>query len=476
MGEDRTSVLSDAWGIDLWRLWERRGLILGVTVVTLALGVVSLFIFDEIHEVQTRLFLTKGVDPTKGLQIETKEDRNFLGTQAEIISSPLIIRKALERAPVTLPPGSDDDLMKFVLESLTVSPVVNTNVLSIRFRGSDPDEALNFVDALIESYKKHLLADDTHRSSEVVELLTTREAQLRSELNALEEKYAEERRSSPLIGQAGDQIEANTATLAEISKSLAEARIHRVELDNKLQALTKHDQGKASVARAILFSEVLGDEATPVALGGQVNLTSATVPESASVELTGPQSVYASIGAKNLAEIEQQLRLAKLDKEFVSRKLGKAHETTREAVARVELLEQIRDEFIEATVSSLKLQLELEATRERNLEQLFEEERAKAKELDTYLSEEEMLSGEVARAERAYEAVYSQLTDIKLVDQALSSGRVSVAVCDLNGADRQVEKIWPAPLLLLPACCILGLAFGSVLVLVSDATKKSPIA
>lgn len=469
---DKSVQPVNPWGVDFNRLWQRKGFILSVTLITVALGAISLFVFDDVYEVQTRLYITKGVDPTKGLQIETKEDRNFLGTQAEIIGSPLIIRQALKKAPITMPPSDDVDYMKFVMESLTISPVVNTNVLAIRFQGSIADESLSFVDALIESYEKHLRTNETSRSSEVVDLLTTREKQLRSELEALEEKHTTQRKNSPLIGAAADQIDAKTAALTVISESLAEARVQHLEVKNKLSALQNNTDGGPPIAQALMLAEVPSSSKS-AGSEGAIQLASATFNGDESATNADPGGTYASLGATGMAGIGQQLRLAEMKYELANQRFGAKHARTRLASAEIKMTKQLRDEFFEAAISSLQMQKELVAEREEGLAKLYEQERANAKELDDYLAQEKILNDEIARTEGAYGAVFNQLTDIKLVDQALTSGQVSVSVTDLDGTNRRIEKIWPAPLLLFPACIALGLAFGTALVLIPDAARKA---
>ena len=85
-----------------------------------------------------------------------REDRYFMGTQAEAISSPLIVRAALARAPITIPAKHAQDPMRFILESLKVSPIVNANVMSIRFHGADPEETQRFMSALVKSYEEYI--------------------------------------------------------------------------------------------------------------------------------------------------------------------------------------------------------------------------------------------------------------------------------------------------------------------------------
>lgn len=459
-------------GIDLRRLWSRKGLILSVTLLSVAIGAAYLVIAEDVYEVQTRLYLNNAVDPTKVIQDDGREDRFFVGTQAEVIGSPSIVRKALEKAPVTLPPGTDDDLMTYVLESLTVSPVVNTEVLSIRYQGPKEEEAVRFVEALVESYQQHLKTIDTSTSTEAVELLAQREAELRAKLERLEAEYAEQRRASPLIGEAEKQLEANTLVLAEVGQALTAARVRHIGLKNQLAAMPVGRNPDSAVASTVSYHKPAqpgGDSSPEDAPHGAAFKAD---PVALSRDVSRMALGYEGEGATDLLDVEQQLRLAVLKKSRANEKLGEFHPLHREVDAEVATWRQLRDETMRVAVDSLQQQLEIEAATQEHLEELYEQEQQKAKSLDDHLVREKVLRAEIARTEGVYNAVFSRLTDTELVDQALSNGRASVIVRNLDGPHLKAEKLWPQPLIMMPACAIFGLACGIVVAFAADASSS----
>jgi uncharacterized protein involved in exopolysaccharide biosynthesis len=482
MAEEQLALLFSSWGIDPRALWKRKWLILSVTVMSVVCGGAYLLIADPLFEVKTRLYVTRGVDP-KGLQAESQEDRYFIGTQAEIIGSPSIVRQALQKSPVALPPGSDEDLMTFVLESLRVAPVVNTHVLSIRFHSQDADEAVGFVAALVDSYQEHLRSVETSTTNQVVDLLTQREAELRGELDALETRHAAQRRKSPLIGQAEKQIEANSAILSEMARKLADVRVRQVELRHKLAALS---QDNVPVTSTMLSK--WPDPAAPrtgevrdlPARGGGKDYAYVAVnrvePGARSDEMLNKMRGNETFGADDLAAIEQELRLAVVTKDRMGQWFGDRHPETRQAAAQIAKWRELRHQFVSETIVSLQHQLDIESATEQSLSELYEAERAEAKRLDDHLVQEELIRSEIARTEEAYNALFSQLTDAQLVDQALSTGRASVIVTDLDGTDRRPEKVWPLPLVLLAACAALGLGSGTLFAFAAEASRKPAVA
>lgn len=465
-----TPTLSPA-GIDLRSLWSRKWLILGATLFAVALGAAYLSVAQERYEVKTRLFLKKGVDPTKVIQEDEREDRYFAGSQAEIIGSPSIIRQALKKAPVQLPPGTDDDLMTYVLEALTVSPVVNTQVLSIRYEGPDADEAVRFVEALVESYKEYLKSIETNTSTGAVELLAEREAELRAKLNQLEEKHAAQRRASPLIGQAEKQLEATTTILADVGQALTAVRVRHFGLQNQLAAISQDRDPDTALASTVSYQKPApADRNRGSTKAASFRMDPAALSQNFSRMALG----YDGEGADGLVDVEQQLRLAILKTSRARERLGELHPMQHEADAELAMWRQLRDDSLGMALDSLEKQLEIEAATEARLSELYESERRKAKELDDHLIQEQKVLSEIARTEEVYNAVFNRLTDSQLVNQALSAGRASVLVRDLDGPHLHAEQLWPQPLIMLPACALFGLTFGVLVAFGADAARGRP--
>ena len=240
---DRTRVTLSIGGVTIPSLWAHKWLVLAVTGLCVLAGVAYVCVAVPVYEVKTRLSIAKGGDPSKAVPDDVREDRYFMGTQAEAISSPLIVRKAMAEAPLTIPARYADDPMRFVLESLKVSPIVNTNVMAIRFHGSNSDEALRFVSALVKSYEEYIQTTETNSGGAAMELLAQRERELRDELKAAEQAYAELRKASPLVGQGNDQIASSTEVLGAISRSLGEVRVRRCELQSRLAMVEQAESG-----------------------------------------------------------------------------------------------------------------------------------------------------------------------------------------------------------------------------------------
>jgi uncharacterized protein involved in exopolysaccharide biosynthesis len=464
-------------GIVIGRIWKRKWLILAVTALAVSVGAAYLAVAEEVYEVSTRLYLDNGIDPTKAFQTDSREDRYFVGSQAEVLRSPAIVGRALKTAPVSTPPGWEDDRMTFVLDSLTVSPVVNTQVLSIRYYGREGDEAVRFMSALVESYKEHLEALDANQGAKAVELLAERESELRAKLQSLEFQHAQRRRSSPLIAQPEEQLQANAATLSEVGEALTAARVQRINLANKLAALPAGpawDEGPKVASTVAYRSDGQTDSSISAETVGTPS--DSTSFAALSKEISRLSLGYEGEGEEDLVNIEQQLRLAILNKSRSLDRLGPSHPLYRQANADLAMWRQMRDESVQMVAESLRKRLKIASGNELQLRELYEAERERAKDLDNHVVQEKALLSEISRTENAYNAVFRQLTDTQLVNEALSAGRASVVVSDLDGGELRAKKVWPEPRTLLAACGLFGFVCGVAAAFIPEVARELPTA
>lgn len=93
-----------------------------------------------------------------------RADPEFLPTQAETIRSPITVAEALKSVSVLPEPGQDIetfDPVRHVLESLTVTPIVRANVVTIGYRSSNTDTGERLITEIIDAYRKHVSSIDT---------------------------------------------------------------------------------------------------------------------------------------------------------------------------------------------------------------------------------------------------------------------------------------------------------------------------
>jgi uncharacterized protein involved in exopolysaccharide biosynthesis len=411
---------------------------------------------------------------------EGREDRNFLATQAQIIRSPIILRPALAQAPVTLPAG-EDDAMAFVQEALTVTPVVNTHVVAIRFRHHDGDEAVRFVGAVIETYRQHLQSEETSSNTEVLALLTQREAELRSELSALEQRFVALRREHAVIGPGDEVLETYKSSISSLVQRLTELQANRIELEGQFEFVNAELEGNRSdlssppATEATPLengSELFAEEDDPVEIRpfNSAGVRPATVR---ALAINGALSSGANSNYGDLSDIEDKLRVAVSRQEALSVQYGSRYPERRQNLAEIQQWQQVLQDSLDAMVKSLDHRRNMYERMEAELNRLYEDRVQQVKEIEDQLLEEQALEQEIGRTEKIYNVMFTRLTDMQLTDQALSEGRTSIIVRDLEDQDRRAERVWPQPAVFLAACAALGLLLGALYAVVMETREAS---
>ena len=225
---------------------RRKWTLVGCIGLALTLGAGYLLYCQPLYRVGARVLvrqqpLTADSEPVK--------DRDFLATQAEIVHSPAVISRAIERHGL-ISPDPEVDLRVAIYNALNVSPLLGTDVLSIAYSGPDAAEAIRTVEAVIGSYREYVreIARASHR--ETLNLLTRREQDLRSDLAEAEAEYRKLRESIPVMGQGREAATVQRAMLIKLGETLTVARSRRLTLEQQLAAVQEQQAGQQPVPLA----------------------------------------------------------------------------------------------------------------------------------------------------------------------------------------------------------------------------------
>jgi uncharacterized protein involved in exopolysaccharide biosynthesis len=241
--------------LDFHLIWRRKLTFLVCASFTTALGVAYLAVEKPTYEVSRRVL----VEPERPAQDDgspTMTTRQFAPTQAELLRSPKVIRRALETAPLEVPDAWREDVIGFISESLTVTQVVDTAVLKIRFRANDPVKAGHFVDALVDSYRDILREQQSETVERLKTMLTDEEQRRRDELEALQARHLALLRESPYPAKLEENASVKADNLVQLSRQLAETRQRRAALAARLKQVREMTavqvaRGPAPPARSV---------------------------------------------------------------------------------------------------------------------------------------------------------------------------------------------------------------------------------
>ena len=460
------SVSESRWlaeGLGLREIWCGKWRLLIATSICVSLGTAYLVLAQPVFRAEARILVQK---ESFGFADDSplREDRKFLATQAEIIACPLTIRRALESAAVSLPLGTDADPVSFVLSSLRVTPLANTDILNIGYRSGNPGEAARFIKALVNSYRRYLKEVERNTSLETLRLLAQRDEELRNQLELLQNQYVEHRKGSPLVGQGHDTIHLEAEFLRQLGQGLTEARGRRIGLENTIQTIADSEAlTETGLPRAVSFASARrsaskpGDFQTGAAEKQLLPSTNGGAGNAMAAQLL--RSVT-DAGIQDLAELQIELWRTQARQKELAQLYGPRHPQRQAVDEQITWLQQLIRQRENTAATVLQQELAVAKLSEANLAGLYDDERTRVKQLDSYLVREQQLLESTRRLEAMHDSTLVKLSELKLTDQALADGRASVTTRLLDGPELTEDQVWPKPVPILMVCAVLGFAVG----------------
>lgn len=239
-------------------LWARRGLILLMALLGLALAIVAALLMTPKYVSTAQLFIdprdlrvlqndvspnTVGSDPTS--------ITGYLESQARVIASDSIKSRVVERLNLDRDPdfggGSAGFLARLMGADTGPSPKATlyalaaldrtvgvrrgerTFVIDISATAQDPDKAAKIANALAEAYLEDQTAVRAEAAQRATTALTSRLEELRNRLRVAEEKAEKYKEANNIVGVGGrslseEQLSLNTAQLVAARTRATEAK------------------------------------------------------------------------------------------------------------------------------------------------------------------------------------------------------------------------------------------------------------
>lgn len=143
-------------------------MIVAITLVaTLVSGILSFFVIDPIYESSTKVFI--GKDESDNAAYNSSDINMYqqlLQTYAQAIKTKDLASKAIDKLDYTLEPS-------YVISNLTVNPITSTQILEIKYRSKDQQEAKDVLKNVTDEFiitAKELVPNGNVRIIEEVEL------------------------------------------------------------------------------------------------------------------------------------------------------------------------------------------------------------------------------------------------------------------------------------------------------------------
>ncbi len=462
--------------INLAALWKAKWYIAICVVAAVACGTVYLRYTAPIYDVTARVLV-------KQERLSVTEDRplrhdaRFLATQAEIIRSPLIVRRSLRSPESPFPDEMRDEAIDEILAYLQVTPLEGTSVIKIGFRDATPDNAVWLVESLIESYEQYTKESQPGTFSETLRLVMRREDKMRTRLEEAEQAYQTLRNQSPWVGQGKEAIALHLSMVRQLGDKLSDARNHRVDLENQLAAKNWLPQPHLAW-EAISMVAYTAPQSTDDS-NGQVeenvdpasrNRSEQLVPKKRENPQFGERLLGdASPGAGDLDGLRNQLWDAKTRAKELEQIYGAKHPELCAVREQITMWEELIRESEKAESDAIVLEYAAAKGTEGHLSELYDGELEKVKNLDVYLVEEEQARENIQRFQDLHKAALAKLSEWEITNQSIEEGQVIVTVRVLDGEQLMPLKIWPRVSLLFCVCIMIGLAVGVIPVMVTTA-------
>lgn len=442
-------------------VWRRKWWLVCCMGVSMLLGYAYLQRQDTVYQIKARLLVQEG-RPSLQPSSRIRKDEEFLATQAEIVRSPAVVGRAIGSLGSSAP--AEDSLgVASILGSLKVTPVIGTNVLSLGLKSGDKYEGVRTVDAIISKYRDYLREMDQTSRIESLRLLTERESELRSKLDGLRQEYYQLRADSPLMDQA---YEVQKQMLQELGRSMAEARIRKIELEQRIAAVEDSPLGtlsKLAPRRGKLASNAGQDEllASVHAAPNQSPDAGRDKPVAASTAARPEIMSRSHLGfneTNDLAAIRKQLTDAYIHAQELTHRCGPDHPEYRAARAAILISEKRFEDSLVAAHANWEQQLSSLQIQELQLATLYNDENAKIRSLDLHQLEEQQALEAIARLQESYDSVHSELAQWE-INSPVAGGQSAVTVTVLEPPSVTANLRLPASALLF-VCALLGLAGG----------------
>jgi len=340
----------------------------------------------------------------------------FLATQAEIISSPLVVASALESLP-QLPEKSlgeaDADPVEVITSLVSATPIKGTNVLSLMYVGPSAAEGKAIVVAVIESYRQFIREIDQSDHGKDLEVLASRETELRGQLEQLEAQYAAMQSDNATAGAGSDGASVHESLLVRLSSELVAARARRIKLETEGDAVDEHGgvsrDRQESLSREKLLEQLWRFEVKAVELRAQYG--------------------------------ERHPAVTDADQEGAA---------LRDALVKLEERER----------AALLGEVEMARRTENRLAQAYRREVNRASGIEGRRFEQLQLKAELDRLSETHQAALATLRSEELTEQGLAQGRSMIAIHVLKPPIAPLLPLWPRPVLVVGPCFVVGALLG----------------
>ncbi len=402
---------------DIEEAFRRRQGMLGIgTVIGLVLAIFVILASTSLYPVTAQVVIERH-DMTRAEATTRAGNAGsaFVATQAEVMQSESVLADAVASIPRAAHLDDDDDAVADAVEAVRASPVSGTQVVALGYLGPDANHGVALLEAIVSAYKRALGAAEATVQREKLRAKQAEIDVIEGEAVALEAKLNVMRREKGTLGSAEDTSDAQTRVLQDLAAQLTDIRNQRIALENRLAT--------GSEQLAIL------DPAT--------------------------------------RSIQEQLWSAQAELSRVRITLTAEHPAVEAAESEVAVLRRQLVANSKATPEALKRDITASLGLEKELERVYDRERATMGGIERDRREESLLLAELDRIRELSNIRRSELLDQRLLTRLAETGEIGVSARLIERPSLPAGAAWPRPRLLLPMGAIIGFLAGFVAAVIS---------
>jgi capsular exopolysaccharide synthesis family protein len=236
-------------------LARHKALLIGFTVATLLLALIATLLMDPVYRASATVQIQRNAQKIVNIDmlntLESRSDKDFYETQRQLIQSRTLARRVINqlnlernvastglisrlKSMIGLQNSSQNSssaIETAFLDSLSVTPVSNSQLIQINYESKEPRLAAEIANAVTKTFVRMNLERRYDTASYSKDFLTTSLNKTKKDLETSERqlnKYATKHR----IVQVSDGEDSNTHALKKMAEELVTAEKERIEAES----------------------------------------------------------------------------------------------------------------------------------------------------------------------------------------------------------------------------------------------------
>lgn len=411
-------------------LRARYKIVILILAVTVAAALAISAMLPKVYKASTSLVLnTKGVDPITGMTLPVQLMQGYIATQADIIRSKSVALKAVENLRLAESPAVQEQfrearqgqgsikewLAGLLLAKVDVEPSRDSSVLTINFRGNEPQFVAAVANAFAQGYLDFTVQLKTDPALQASGFINTQIKLLREQYELAQSRLSKYQKENNIYS-ADNRVDVETARLNELSSQLVQVQGLLMEAESR----SRQASGNAGASPDVLNNGLI-------------------------------QSLKSQLATAEARFADTSQRLAVNHPQYISAK------------SEVDKLRSNLEEQIRIASTGVASNSNIYKQRENELRSSLSAQKARVLELNGARDEFVVLTNEADNARRSYESAMQRYNQTNLEGQARQSDIAVLSTAEVPGSPTS-----PRLLVNLLLAIVVGTILGGGVVLVLE--------